>query len=231
LDNEAYAAAESRISQWRRDSTHSVGSELQRGLRELGRERAQLTDLRSEVAGAHNSVETATQLHADSELVAEAVHTSVAAADERAQALARTRDELLQQRDVHLEALRREEQEIATQRQTAEERQAEAERLLNTYRDRLGFAITREAPQTVRMTFSLLDKADPAREFAFILGIAQGEEHAAYEVSNCVPMVPELRGLLADLNHCPESAVALPRFVCSMRKAFFQVAACTQPTA
>jgi len=76
----------------------------------------------------------------------------------------------------------------------------------------------------VRMTFSLLDAADPAREFAFTLGLAQGEEKAAYDVYNCAPMVPELRGLLAELNHKPDSAVALPRFICSMRKAFLKLA-------
>jgi hypothetical protein len=215
-----YAAAESRLLQWRRDLTQTVGTEFQRSLRELCREHAQLTDLHTDLEGARSLAESALQDHADGERLVESNRSSLDAASERAQALARTRDELYQQRDSHLEALRREQQETEQQSVTMKDRVGEAEKLLNTYKDRLGLAITREAPQTVRMSFSLIDKDDAMREFAFSLGL--GEIGESYEVRDCEPKVPELPSLLAELNSAAESRTALPRFVCSMRRAFLK---------
>jgi len=220
--DEAYAAAESRASQWRRDLTQSVGSEMQRGLRELCRERAHLVDLQADLAAACSNVEAAKQMHADGEQLVEAASCEREAASERSEALTRARDELLRTRDANLEALKLEESEAKRHREEAEGRRAQAEKLLNTYRDRLGFSITREAPHTVRMTF-YLDKADPERAFGFTLGLASEEEGTGYNVHDCVPVVPELPALLADLNNNVDSVVALPRFVCSMRRAFLKL--------
>jgi hypothetical protein len=169
-------------------------------------------------------------MHAEGEQIAEAVQNSTAAAAERTKAIARMRDELLRQRDAHLEALCHEEGEMKRQREAAEERELQATRLLNTYRERLGFAITRDAAQTVRMTF-LLDEADPNREFAFTLGVASAEGESGYVVHDCRPAVPELESLLVDLNNDVESPVALPRFVCSMRRAFLRLSRCGQEKA
>jgi hypothetical protein len=123
-----------------------------------------------------------------------------------------------------------EEQKIAQQKEAADAQHAEALKLLGTYQDRLGLAIVRVAPQTVRMTFSLLDERDPAREFSFVLGLGASDasmdkDADAYHVAECVPAVPALPQLLSALNADASSAVALPRFVCGIRRAFLKLAA------
>lgn len=215
---EAYAAADSGISQWRRDVTQSAGHDMQRYLQELGRERAHLADLRADLTGVSSLVEGATQLRHDGEQLAQAFHTSVGLADERAQAVARARDELISQRDAHHEALKHEIQELEGQRRAAEERRIEAEKLLSAYHDRLGLAISHQGPKTVRMAFSLIQKAAPEQEFAFTLSLT--EVDGCFNVSDCVPMVPEFNDLLAELKLNSTRSSALPRFVCSMRRAF-----------
>merc|ERR1711964_423075 len=94
---------------------------------------------------------------------------------------------------------------------------------MGTYKDRLGLAITRVAPQTVRMAFPLLDESNPQREFFFTLGLASGKSSHEYCVFECDPDAPELPKLLEELNVNAASATALPRFVCSMRRAFLKL--------
>jgi hypothetical protein len=217
--DEIYANAGSWVSQWRKETIHSVGSEIQHGLRELQRERAQLVDLCSDLEGGRDLVEAASTLHVEGRQLAESARDSAEAAAEKSRALARARDEFLQQRDINIAALQQESSEMETEQAAMQVRYAEAEKLLCTYRERLGLAITREAAHTVRMSFSLLDQADPQHECAFTLGL--GEQGAAsYDVRYCSPMVPELPELLAELNSQVEVHTALPRFVCSMRRAF-----------
>merc|ERR1712146_85394 len=72
-----------------------------------------------------------------------------------------------------------EERKIARQREVADAQHAEALKLLSVYKDRLGLAITREAPQTVRMTLSLLVESNPDREFCFTLGLTESEQTRA----------------------------------------------------
>merc|ERR1719454_735077 len=90
--------------------------------------------------------------------------------------------------------------------------------LLRTYKDRLGLDISRVAPETVRMAFSLLDERDPSREFSFVLGLSKD----CYHVKDCALVVPELNKLLEELNNACCSVSALPRFVCSMRRCFLK---------
>jgi len=217
---ENYSAAQSLLTQWRRDLTQSVGSEAQRSLRELCRERSQLADLRADLTGTKGLVDAAVKLHEDGEKLAETIEKAAAMRREQSEAVACKRDEFISQRDAHMDALRHESEEVEMQKKTRAQRQREIAKLLGTYHDRLGLTITRHAPQTVRMVFSFIDASDPAREFAFLLGLSESGCNAHYEVRECLPSVPELPALLAELNSNVDAPSALPRFVCCMRRAF-----------
>merc|ERR1719326_362837 len=55
------------------------------------------------------------------------------------------------------------------------------------------------------MAFSLIDEADPDREFSFTLGLAASDDQSkeSYSVDECTPQVPELPKLLEQLNSNP----------------------------
>lgn len=224
---EVYADAQVRLVQWRRDLVSSASYEAQQGIRELRHEQEHVKDLRSDLAGVRGLVEAASHLKAGGARLAEVVYNSTEAASARADAVAGLRDELREQSETHRQDLRQYEEAIAQQQAAADTQHTEALKLVNTYADRLGLAISRVAPQTVRMAFSLLDEAKPLQEFSFTLGLACAEEAKgaeSYRVCECVPEVPNLPKLVAELNADAFSATALPRFVCSMRCAFVKSA-------
>lgn len=214
-----YGDAQARVVQWRKDVVSAATFDAQQGLRELCHERAHLKDLQADLAGVQGLVETASQLQAGGARLVEVLHSSSKAAGSRAQAIAAVKDELQELVKTHEEQIEKEELSIAQQHEVAEAQHEEALKLLATYKERLGLSITRVAPQTVRMALSLLDKSEPDREFVFTLGLSDSDTNG-YHVCECVPQVPELPDLLCELNANACSATALPRFVCSMRRAF-----------
>lgn len=226
---ELFADAEARVSQWRKDLVSSASFDAQQGLRDLAHEREHLRDLQADLAGVQGLVEAASQLEAGGARLAEVLQTSGEAACSRVQKVVVVRNELHDMCEKLQQGLQAEEQNNAQQREAADAQHAEALKLLETYKDRLGLAITRVAPQTVRMAFTLLDASNPAQEFVFTLGLGAGqdtvpgESSEGYHVCECIPHVPELEKLLAELNASASSATALPRYVCSMRRSFLRL--------
>lgn len=213
------------LVQWRKDLASSASFEVQQSLRDLCHEREHLKDLRADLAGVQGLVESASQLQAGGVRLADVVQSSTAAAATRAQALARVRDELFELHESQREKLQEEQQGFLAQRSVADKQHAEALKLLNVYKDRLGLEIKRVAPGTVRMAFSMIDASEPTREFSFTLGLGDLEDKTSegYLVRECAPDVPELQQLLTDLNSDASSTTALPRFVCSIRRAFLKM--------
>jgi len=230
---ETYADAQACVSQWRKDLLHSASFEAQQGLRELSHEREHLKDLQADLAGVQVLVSAATQLQAGGARLAEVLHSSTEAAGTRAQTVAHVCDDLCELREKHRQDLEEEERNIAQRQEVADAQHAEAFKLLDTYKDRLGLAISRVAPQTVRMAFTLIDECDPAQEFFFTLGLGDlesaehdtlpGKSSEGYHVRECVPQVPMLPQLLIELNANASTTTALPRFVCSMRRSFLKL--------
>jgi len=212
----------------------SAGFEAQQGLRVLCHEREHLKDLQTDLACVQGLVDTASQLQAGGARLAEVLAGSAEAAISRTRAVVRVRDEFDGLSNMHRQELQQEECKIARQQEVADAQHGEALKLLGTYKDRLGLAITRVAPQTVRMAFSLLDERDLEREFFFTLGLGNvekdshdsspGKTSEGYCVCECTPRVTELPRLLTELNADASSVTALPRFVCSMRRAFLKSA-------
>jgi len=223
---EVYADAQSQLMQWRKDLLSAAAMEAQQGLRELSHEREHLNDLRSDLQSVKSLVQVASQLQTGGVRLAEVLQSSSDASEVRAQAIARITDDLQESCERRQQELRQEEHNIEQQAKVAEAQHTEALKMLTTYKDRLGLSITREAPQTVQMSFSMIDQADTEKEFYFTLGLAACKEDIGecYGVDACVPSVPQLQHLLQELNNNARSATALPRFVCSMRRAFIELA-------
>jgi len=223
---EVYADAHARLVQWRKDLGSSASFDAQQDLRELCHEKEHLKDLKSDLAGVQSLVGAAAQLQVGGTRLAEVVRSSTEAAATRAQSVARVRDELDRVRDSHRQELQQEERTVSRQKEMADAQHADSLKLLGVYKERLGLEITRVAPQIVRMAFSLMDNSDPSRVFFFTLGLADCEDKASdgYCVRECTPPVPELQKLVEELNADTSSTVALPRFVCLIRRCFIKMA-------
>eukprot|EP00418_Pyrodinium_bahamense_P067108 CAMPEP_0179099440 /NCGR_PEP_ID=MMETSP0796-20121207/45875_1 /TAXON_ID=73915 /ORGANISM="Pyrodinium bahamense, Strain pbaha01" /LENGTH=253 /DNA_ID=CAMNT_0020797239 /DNA_START=40 /DNA_END=801 /DNA_ORIENTATION=+ len=218
---EAFAAVHMRTAQWRKDSARAAQQELQHGVEELRRERAGLEALCTGLAGTEQLTEAARRVKAEGSRLAEAMRRSADAVAQRAEAALGARDQLREVQGLRHKELRCEEEALAEQRRLAEVQEAAIEGFLGLYRERLGLAVSRAAPRTVRLAFTLLDEADPAREFSLTLSIAEPQ---GYCVLECCPQVPQVATLLEHLNCNADSPAALPTFVCGMRRAFRHVA-------
>jgi len=223
---EVFAATQTRATQWRKDSTRALQLELQRGVEELRRERACLEDLRSDLQGAEQLTEAARRMKTEGSRLAEVMRQSAEAVAQRAEVALSTRDKLREAHSARQKELRHEEELLAERRRAAEVQEAEMEAFLGLYRERLGLAVLRAAPRTVRLAFTLLDEDSPAREFSLTLGI---DEQQGYCVSECSPQVPQVGALLGILNSSAGSPTALPAFACGMRRAFQGVAGKCRP--
>jgi len=201
---------------------NSASFEAQQGIRELRHEREQLKDLHSDLEGTKSMVQVASQLRESGSKLADVLKISAEAQMERSRVVACVNDDLQRSCESRRQELARLEKESAQQKAMSDKQHGEALKLLVAYQDRLGFTISREAPQTVRMAFSLIDSNDLEKEFCFTMGLSAtgGKAGDSYCVSNCTPEVPGLDKLVNSLNADAASATALPRFVCRMRKAF-----------
>jgi len=223
---EVLADAQAQLVQWRKDLISAASFEAQQGLRELRHERDQLKDLQSDLTGVQSLVQVASQLRAGGERLADTLSSCSQAGSSRAQTVAALHEDMQRSCDRSKEALREEKQRATQQKVLSDAQHAEALKLLSTYQDRLGLHIRREAPQTVRIAFCLIDEKDAEKEFCFTLGLATSDKGSSesYGVLECAPPVPELKKLVEDLNRNACSPAALPRFVCGMRKAFLRLA-------
>mmetsp|Transcript_28810 Transcript_28810/g.51296 ORF Transcript_28810/g.51296 Transcript_28810/m.51296 type:complete len:259 (-) Transcript_28810:124-900(-) len=222
VDEEACSDYQARIAQWRKDTLNSANQEAQHGLRELIHERERLDDLRNDLSSIASELQEEQKLQEQRE-ASRSINEAAAA---RAEVVLKAKQEVIEGNRSLAEELQQEERALFELRTDTDAQYAEAERLLGMYRDRLGLSITRAAPRTVRFAFTRLDEADPAKEFAFTLGLADERKHLqGYAVHDCSPKVPELPKLFEKLNkQCRETRWALPQFVCSMRRAFQRVA-------
>lgn len=224
--DEIYGDARARVVQWRKDFLSAASFEAQQGLRELHHEQEHLKDLNSDLTVIQGLVQVASQMQNDGARLAEVLNGSSEAGTARGQAIACISDELHRCCERQKEELQQQQQKIAEQREVANAQHAEALKLLDVYKNRLGLTISRVAAQTVLMSFTLIDDSNPTKEFSFVLGIADTGKTGCegYSVCDCTPYVSELPTLLEDLNSHVGSATALPRFVSSMRREFIKAA-------
>lgn len=217
LMEEVCSSHQERVAQWRRDQTHTLQIEAQRGIQETLREEEGLEQLKADMAAVHDLTEAAKHLSSEGSKLNKAIQASLSASGLRAQVAAQARDELLETQQENQKELQKKEHALHQQIQATEDQMVDIEYFLNRYRDSLGLDIFRVAPQTVRLVFSLIDKAQPSREFSVTLAPA---EQQGYNAFDCSPEVPELKHLMARLNEDPAAAAALPTFLCSLRRAF-----------
>lgn len=217
-----FEQGEYQMSRWRKETVHSIGREVSEKFEELRQARRQLSDLKTDLESIKESLEATRKLTVHGKRTAQALEASENSARERAQAIELARAELLRQDQKHQRDLQEASDRSASQKKEAKERHEEATKLISTYERRMGLTIAREAPQTVKVSFALVDKADLCREFSFILDASSSADGASssFRVSDVTPEVPKVHELLAELNEGRNTRAALPRFLCSMRKAF-----------
>lgn len=225
-DAEVSADFLTRIAQWRKDAAQSAQAEAQQGLREVVLERERLDYLRSDLADIASELQATSDLHEQGAKLREVVRESAEAVAARAEVVVRTKQEFATAHESLRKELRQEDQMLRECRKSGDALYAEAEKLISKYRDHLALSITRAAPHTVRFAFTLLDQADPAREFSFTLGLADQQKLGqSYAVHDCSPSVPHLPKLVEQLNdRCMDSPWALARFVLNMRRLFEKLA-------
>eukprot|EP00931_Biecheleriopsis_adriatica_P045432 TRINITY_DN26024_c0_g1_i1.p1 TRINITY_DN26024_c0_g1~~TRINITY_DN26024_c0_g1_i1.p1 ORF type:complete len:284 (-),score=74.90 TRINITY_DN26024_c0_g1_i1:95-874(-) len=222
LLEEVCTESQRRMAQWRKEQNLALQQEAQRGLQEVWREEEALEELQADLAAVNELTEAARRVRAEGSILQEAVLQSIHAGEQRAKAASRVRDNLHGAHEKCIQEVRQEQQRLQEWKQAAGSQLMDIDAFLSRYSRNLGFEITRVAPQTVRMCFTLLDKAEPSREFSVVLGLAESDE--GYRASDCSPKVPELEHLLAGLNQDPTAASALPAFVCGLRRAFLAAA-------
>jgi hypothetical protein len=214
-------ASHSKLVRWRQQSTRSAQLELRRCIQGLRQERADLDSSRLGASETEQLLKDTKVAKVWTAKLEEATRQSASAAAKQAEAAKSTGVQLREAHWAVEEELGREEEALAARRCSARVAVQGIDQLLGLYRERLGLAISRAAPQTVQIAFTLLDQKEPSREFSLTLGLASSE---GYYVLDCSPPVPQLGHLLAQLNRTAEAPTALPAFVVGVRNEFKRAA-------
>lgn len=212
---------ECRVVQWRKEQTQSIQHEAARGVEELRKERDAIEALQQDLITVKELTEEAAALRAEGARFSEAVRQSVEAVVRETEVVEAARDRLSASSLVASEEILAENKRRLKAQEESGRRQTECEQLLSMYRSKLGLTVTRAAPQTVRLAFRFLDEADPNREFSVTLGMSC----EGYRVSASSDPLPQLEDLLESLNKDAGSSLAMPRFLCSLRRAFKEISA------
>jgi len=219
--DKTFTASHGKLVRWRQESARSAQLELRRCIQGLRQERADLESSRLGAADTERLLKDTTKAKVWTAKLEEATCQSASVAAKQAEAAKSTRVQLSEAHLAVEKELGREEEALAARRCSARVAVQGIERLLGLYQERLGLAISRAAPQTVQIVFTLLDQEDPSRKFSLTVGLASSD---GYSVLDCSPPVPQLGHLLAKLNSTAEAPTALPAFVVGMRKEFKRIA-------
>lgn len=211
-----------RMAAWRKEHGLTLQQEVQHSLHGIRREQEAMQDLQADLAAVQELTEAAQRFRAEASGLGEAMIQSIEAGQRRAEVVTRTRDCLRGAHDACMQEVRQEQQRLQEWKEEAGSQLKDIDAFLSRYRRSLGFDISRVAPQTVRLCFTRLDKAEHCREFSLVLSLAERAE--GYRARDCTPEVQELDLLLERLNRDPTAASALPAFVCGLRRAFLAVA-------
>lgn len=208
-----------RVHAWGKASEQDGLQTMKRSLRELSTDISRLGDMRAELAEANQQVQAAEQLRLESVRLSEEMRKSAESTAARAGVVAETKEKLDQARADRHRAVAREEALLAEHARGMECRAAEVDQFLAMYRHRLGLDIapTGEVHE-VRFCFSLLTEEEPELKAGVTLRLAA--DGASYEAVDCSPTLSRLEPMLAILNGSAESALALPAFVCGLRREF-----------
>ena len=103
---------------------------------------------------------------------------------------------------------------VAQREKTHRKKVSDLTRSIEIYKDRLGLDFQRiEYDNTMRLVFYYIDPARPTREFSVAV---QVDDSDTYVLVDCVPMVPNAKLLIAQLNQSNQFG----QFVIAMRQAF-----------
>lgn len=199
------------VGQRRKERSQALQLEASRAAQEIRREWQHVEDCKADLATLAELTKAAQRIRADGDAIGHLCYKSIDAAKDRAKVVGETLAQLQQEKES------RERELLLAANAAANVKFGEVTTFLALYRERLGLIIDRVAAQTVKLSFTLLDAAQPDREFSIILSLADGH---VYRCLDCSPMLPSLKLLLEDLNEEPCASIALPTFLCGLRRAF-----------
>jgi len=226
---EIYADQAAGVARWRKERLQALREELDRAAREVARERASAGNMFSELAGSQSLKQEASARHEVLAYARDVARENAAACSRRSEAAARSRDEFFEVRRQRLSQLEAEEKRRGEAEAEMAARIAEVEGLRGAYADRLGLAVSRVGPGTVRMTFTLVDTERPEAEFSFTLGLGAGG--ASYSAGDYQPALPaeQVQALEQRLNPTELGRDAmLPAFLVRVRGAFKELVAASR---
>jgi len=193
-----------------------MNAKAQRGLQDILKEEDVVCDLQADLAAVEELTEAARSFREEGAKLGEAVLQCMKASGDRAEVVAQAKDILRSANEDYQKELEAEEQRLAEKKEASKVQQQNIDEFLQRYCRSLGLQISRVSAQTIRLTFTLIDKAEPQKEFSLVLGLSK----EGYVASKCNPEVPELPRLLERLNQDSTSVSAVPQFVCGLRRAF-----------
>jgi len=193
-----------------------LNSVAQRGLQEILKEEDVVCDLQADLAAVEELTEAARRFREEGAKLGEAMLQCMKASGDRAEVVAQAKDILRSANEDYQKELEAEEQRLAEKKEASRAQQQSIHDFLQRYSQCLGLEITRVGAQTIQMSFKLIDKVEPEKEFSIVMGLSK----EGYVCSKCNPEVPELPELMERLNEDSSSVFAVPQFVCGLRRAF-----------
>ncbi|CAL1169727.1 unnamed protein product [Cladocopium goreaui] len=212
---EVCAAAQSNVREWRKERSQIMNSLAQRGLQDILKEEDVVCDLQADLAAVEELTEAARCFHKEGAKLGEAMLQCMKASGERAEVVAQAKDILRSANEDYQKELEAEERRLAETKEASKEQQQSIDEFLQRYSRSLGLKISRVSAQTILLSFTRINKAEPKKEFSVVLGLSK----EGYVASKCNPEVPELPRLLDRLNE-DSTATAVPQFICGLRRAF-----------
>eukprot|EP00435_Cladocopium_sp_Y103_P068374 s735_g31.t1 len=213
---EVCAAAQSNVREWRKERSQIMSSLAQRGLQDILKEEDVVCDLQADLAAVEELTEAARCFHEEGAKLGEAMLQCMKASGERAEVVAQAKDILRSANEDYQKELETEERRLAETKEASKEQQQSIDEFLQRYSRSLGLKISRVSAQTILLSFTQINKAEPKKEFSVVLGLSK----EGYVASKCNPEVPELPRLVERLNEDSTNVTAVPQFICGLRRAF-----------
>lgn len=170
---EVCAAAQSNVREWRKERSQIMNSLAQRGLQDILKEEDVVCDLQADLAAVEELTEAARCFHKEGAKLGEAMLQCMKASGERAEVVAQAKDILRSANEDYQKELEAEERRLAETKEASKEQQQSIDEFLQRYSRSLGLKISRVSAQTILLSFTRINKAEPKKEFSVVLGLSK----------------------------------------------------------
>eukprot|EP00933_Yihiella_yeosuensis_P062015 TRINITY_DN6492_c0_g1_i1.p1 TRINITY_DN6492_c0_g1~~TRINITY_DN6492_c0_g1_i1.p1 ORF type:complete len:248 (-),score=63.43 TRINITY_DN6492_c0_g1_i1:164-907(-) len=207
-------SAQAASSKWRQQQQQVLENAAQVGVQEIRCEQSAFEELGADFMEVSRLTQDASELRTESEILGEAIRKSIKDSGGRSAKAAEIRDAILAAWASLQEETRQAEELLEMNSKTLDLRADGLQRLLSVYKDRLGLDIVRLAPQTLQLTFTLIDATE--EDYSVTLHSSDGR----FQLQSCSHDSPLFEIYLEHFNQHFEAPAALPSFLCGLRQIF-----------